>query len=592
MAQLKKMSGYEKTIDVFYGYNRNDRIFDGEFVELNNLTSSYYPLLATRHIRARFNSVEDPTGLFAKEKLIYISGDKLYYGGAEVPGIVLLPSETERQMVSMGAYLLIFPDKIYINTNDLNDFGSMGASFTTAAGATVTYYLCRADGASYDGYTVSETPPKNPGDGTLWLDTSAAPHSLKQYAAYTGLWVGIATTYVKIAYPNIGKAFKQYDGVKISGSFDGQFNTTTVIQAIGDDYIVVTGLIGSTKTQTSSLTVKREIPDMDFLCEGENRVWGCSSEKNEIYACKLGDFKNWNCFMGISTDSYAVSVGSDGEFTGAIRYLSSILFFKENYIHKIYNTNPPYSVTTSATKGVQKGSHKSLCVVNGKLFYLSPTGIRTYEGSLSSPVENVFGTDHYHSGKGGEFRNKYYICVSSSFDGVTQTLFVYDTQRGVWHKESSYGNTTKITGFVSHNSNLYFAGPSSLCLIDAEQPYGTFTGQLAGYGTESYVDWHAITGVLGLEYAGSKYIKAVSVRLSLMSTRSSSNPAYMKLYAQYDGDETLVLLDEAKEQNIHGFTIKANIPRRCDNMRLMLAGRGECRIYSITLSYEEGGEPG
>ena len=36
---------------------------------------------------------------------------------------------------------------------------------------------------------------------------------------------------------------------------------------------------------------------------------------NEIYASKLGDFRNWRCFEGLSTDSYAAARGSDGAFT-------------------------------------------------------------------------------------------------------------------------------------------------------------------------------------------------------------------------------------------------------------------------------------
>ena len=49
---------------------------------------------------------------------------------------------------------------------------------------------------------------------------------------------------------------------------------------------------------------------------------------NEIYASKLGDFKNWNCYAGRSTDSYVATRGSDGPFTGAADYLGSPLFFR------------------------------------------------------------------------------------------------------------------------------------------------------------------------------------------------------------------------------------------------------------------------
>ena len=56
---------------------------------------------------------------------------------------------------------------------------------------------------------------------------------------------------------------------------------------------------------------------MDYLTECDNRVWGCSNKENVIYACKLGDPTNWFSYRGIAEDSYAVTVGSDGSFTGA-----------------------------------------------------------------------------------------------------------------------------------------------------------------------------------------------------------------------------------------------------------------------------------
>ena len=58
--------------------------------------------------------------------------------------------------------------------------------------------------------------------------------------------------------------------------------------------------------------VERRVPDLDFLTECDNRVWGCSSRENVIYGCKLGDPTNWFSYRGIAEDSYAVTVGSDG----------------------------------------------------------------------------------------------------------------------------------------------------------------------------------------------------------------------------------------------------------------------------------------
>lgn len=602
-----------QNIDVFYGYNNNLRVADGEFYNMQNLTSSYFPLLSTRHKRAT-TLVEgnDLQCIFGKRKFGYINDQKLYYGGAVVDGLEFPNIDRERQVVSLGAYLLIFPDNIYVNTHDLTEYGSMSASFTTDNA--VEFSLCDADGTGYEDYSVSETAPPDPSDGDLWLDSKN--NSLKRFSAYSSAWVGITSTYVKITHPSIGESFKQYDGVMISGADDSQFNTTTVLWAASDDYVIVTGLIDAAYTQTDPLTLAREIPDMEFFCEGENRVWGCNSEKNEIYACKLGDFKNWNCFMGLSTDSYAVSVGTDGDFTGAVRYLSSILFFKENYVHKIYNTNPPYNVSTTSINGVMKDAHKTLCVVNGRLYYLSPTGVCSYEGATATLLDNVFGVEYYHSGAGGEYRGKYYICLSASVPFIVRwveipsifglpillpvfelrtfgALFVYDTKRDMWHKEA-----LNAAQFASYDNNLYFIEEDAITkartlgMIDAKMAYGDFKAGVTGYDIEKYFDWFAETGLLGLDYAGQKYIKVVTVRLKLTATDVQDYPAFVKLYAEYDSSGTWVLLDEIKAQNTHGYTIKAAIPQRCDHIRLKIEGRGECLIYSITLETEKGSELG
>lgn len=83
-----------------------------------------------------------------------------------------------------------------------------------------------------------------------------------------------------------------------------------------------------TASQTNAVTLERKAPKLDYVVECNNRLWGCSSEENEIYACKLGDATNWNCFAGLATDSYTVSVGSDGPFTGAAVQLGYVLFLR------------------------------------------------------------------------------------------------------------------------------------------------------------------------------------------------------------------------------------------------------------------------
>lgn len=126
--------------------------------------------------------------------------------------------------------------------------------------------------------------------------------------------------------------FAAGDGVVIEGCREESLNGSHVLEAAEDGALVVPGMIAGQATQTEELTVRRSVPEMDFVIESGNRLWGCrygvtdGKAVNEIYASKLGDFKNWNCYAGRSTDSYVATRGSDGPFTGAADYLGSPLF--------------------------------------------------------------------------------------------------------------------------------------------------------------------------------------------------------------------------------------------------------------------------
>ena len=81
--------------------------------------------------------------------------------------------------------------------------------------------------------------------------------------------------------------------------------------------------------------------------------------------------------------SYTATVGSDGDFTGAITHLGYVLFFKEDVIHKLYGSKPSNTqITTMPLRGVAKGCEKSLGIVNETLYYAARNNICSYEGAM------------------------------------------------------------------------------------------------------------------------------------------------------------------------------------------------------------------
>lgn len=576
--QLKVQAATRKTVDVFRGYNHNLRIGEGEFFDMQNLTSDHYPVLSPRKKRGLYVKPASPQGLIAKDGLCYVDGSDFVMGTERYGlGLSVRAEDCPKQLVSMGAYVIIMPDRKYINTIDPEDRGQIDAVFT--AGGEISFQLCTAEGGNYENVTVSPAAPENPENLQYWIDTSAQPHTLKQYAGASEQWVAVAATYVKIQAAGIGRDFKQYDGVKLSGiTAEGakELNGAAVVWARGDDFIVVTGILNAVQSQNGGVTVERKMPVMDFVIESGNRLWGCrygesstGETVNEIYASKLGDFRNWSCYMGISTDSYTASVGSDGPFTGAVNFLGYPMFFKEGCVHKVFGRYPAsFQIQDTPCRGVQKDCHRSLAIVGETLFYKARSGICAFDGSLPVELSRELGSENYSHAVGGAMGSKYYVSMK---DAAGQwNLFVYDTARGMWHKEDDL----HAAAFCACKGELY-------CIDEENKNIITMLG--SGEPAGEKVKWMAQTGNLGIAAPDMKYLSALNLRLQL------AKDSKLEIYAQYDLSDEWLHLCTMFGTDLRSFTVPIR-PRRTDHFRLRFVGEGDAKLYAMTKTIEGGSD--
>ena len=573
---LQELNRSREMLDIFKGYNHNLRIGNGEFYEMTNLSSDHFPILSPRSARGIYASPGIPQGMIEKDALCYVDGNDFIMNEYRV-NMGLTADDKPKTLISMGAYVIIMPDKKYINTADLSDYGSIEASVKTSGD--VTFTLCKPDGTAYDNIDTQATAPSDPKNMALWIDTSSEPHTLKQYSTTTAAWSAIATTYIKIQSTGIGFPFSENDGVTISGIESealADLNATTMIMAKGDNYIVIKGILDTVTSQNTEITVERRMPNMDFVIESENRLWGCRYGKalngetvNEIYASKLGDFKNWNCFSGISTDSYAVTVGTDGPFTGAITHLGYPLFFKENCVHKVYGNYPAnYQIQTTTLRGVQKGCSRSLAVVNEVLYYKTRSGVCAYDGSLPAEISSAFGNVMYKNAVAGALGNKYYISMQDS-EGAYH-LFVYDTLKGMWHREDD----TQATDFCNCDGDLYYIDYST-------NQIKTIGG--TGVKDITPIKWTATTGIIGTDSPDKKYVSRMDVRMKL------DVGARVAFLVEYDSSGEYEYLFTMTGKNLQSFSVPVRT-RRCDHMRLRIVGTGEAKIFSICKTIEWGSD--
>ena len=512
--------------------------------------------------------LEAPAALAARDALAIVDAGTLWYNGYETP--ISGMSEGEKQLVSMGAYICIFPDKLYYNTQDPTDYGSMEAHFHYEG--QLEYIMCDAEGAEYPKPTFSDIEPENPADGDYWVDTGG--NTLNCYSAESGMWVNIESVYTKLRFTTEGQvpsAFSRYDGVELEGAADPSLNGSKIIQALGGgdgqrDYIVLAGEPSENRVeQAAVVAVRRTVPDMDHVCQCQNRLWGCfygnngRENLNELYACALGDFKNWNQFMGLSTDSWRASVGSDGVWTGAVSYLGSPMFFKEDRIHSIgISSVGAHQVGERVCSGVQRGSHKSLAVINETLFYKSISHVCAYQGGFPQNISAALGDVRYCEATACGLGSKYYISMRDTEH--RWNLFVYDSEKGIWMREDEL----HAGFFASVDDELYCISGKELYAMLGSR------GEL-----EKRLDWQCESGLLACSEPDKKYISRLSLRAAM------DPDCELNVFVEYDSSG--VWEQAGRVRLLKAGT--AQLPlrlRRCDHIRLKLQGRGNIRLLSLT----------
>ena len=567
--KLKAQTQQRAAVEQFGGLDRRVGHGAGCAENMENMWSGGYPALETRPRRGVMRQLTKPHGIVEKDGLFWVDGTALYVNGAKTE---LVLSDSDKQLVSMGAYLLIFPDKKYINTQKLTEYGSM-ENIQTSTGE-VTFTLCYENGESVGSYVTGTYAPKEPSTGDLWMDTDRRVTVLRRYDG--GSWVEVTGICTKIAATGLGRGFQAGDGVTVSGCGALELNGLHVLKAAADDWVLIPAMCRALDSQTAAVTVMRTIPEMDFVVEQGNRLWGCKygivdgQAVNEVYACALGDFRNWNSFAGLSTDSYAAARGSDGAFTGAAACMGGVVFFKENCMERIYPAaGGGHQIVTVPCSGVRKGAERTVAVADGVVYYLGNDGVYAFDGSMPVCVSRALGDKRYTGGVAGGESGRYWL---SAVDAAGETeLLVYDTQKRLWHRQDN----TAAVAFARWNGEM-----TVLCsdgrLLDTSGTLGT---------AETGFSWSAESGDLGLYTPEHKYLSRLELRLK---TAAGST---VKAYVCYDGDNVWEQVGGVSGEagQTRGAVLQVR-PRRCGHLRLKLAGDGPCRVYSAAAVYEKGSD--
>lgn len=604
LARIPNASGPGRAYqNVFGGLNENVSARDGEIAAMENMSSDRWPLLSPRPRRYRVRTLEGPNGLAAKDALCWVDGTAFYYDGVKRGDV----SDGEKRFCFLNRWVVIWPDKLCYNT-ETGQFGPLEAAlsvdgevrraiFTSAPApggissqsnclvldSTTVQGVFRAG----DAVTISGCGKHPENDLTLvvrevlgsalyFYDNS---FTLDLVACYTagaeGLPAGAYNFEYRGRYYNflLDAAMTAGDTLTYTGGDTlvlrrGGADTEREVEigAYGDTWLTFE-LTERTYAEAVPVTVSRRVPDVEFLCECDNRLWGVMGQT--VCCSALGDPRVWYNFDGTATSAWSVEVGSGGAFTGMCAYAGYPLLFKEDHIYRVYGTKPQnFQLMDTETLGCEAGSDRSFAVVGQTLYYKSRAGFAAYAGGVPRLIDGPLGTARRHTAVAGSDGRKYYVSVS---DDAGRSLYVYDTVTGVWHREDA----TDALAFAWCGGELYMlVSDGGLWQIGrVRTPLGTPEEEIRSMAEFA-------------DFVDATFERRSVVHLYLRVQAEGE----LRLLVSYDGgDWQEAGRVDGRERGVRTLHL---IPRRCDRFRVRLVGRGDWMLWAMGREYAVGSTGG
>ena len=488
------------------GLNLSDNTQDGDLAGCKNLSSHRWPYLATRNKRERLADYTGVTAITSWGKLIAVEGEALLYDGKEVGKV----TPGAKQFAVVNTKLVIWPDKVYLDMTT-QTVKPLGAKATAAKG------------------------------------------------------VFTADTVTLTGGPDLTQVFAVGDCVTLSGLETLKANNgDVVIKELAADKLTLSAKSLTEGEEENALTLERRVPDLDYICESGNRLWGCSNQEKTIFASVLGDPTNFYVYEGLSTDAYAVAVGSEGDFTGCCKLSTAVLFWKERTLHKMLGDYPAeYALFDYAIDGLRAGCSRSMQILNDVLLYVGVHGVYTYAGGTPSNIAACFGSHSLEEGVAGTDGERYYL--SALLDGQA-ALLVYDPRLGVWMQEDE----TRCVDFARMGQEVYFLTQAGeVWQADSRQP-------------DPEAEWEAVYTPFYETIQGRKRYSRLVLRVEL------AQGAWLTAYTRTDGGPW-----QEAAKRIGGLSDAAALslrPNRGDKFELRLRGKGPCAILSVLREFTVGGE--
>ena len=435
------------------------------------------------------------------------------------------------------------------------------------------YYTYTKGATQYDDvYDASSSAyPSNGESGGYWyVSKGASPTDADVTLGYDTL--ALATVNGRFStYFRVGNL------VQISGCTTLDGNNTPEgeyikISAVGDYSLTFDMPENFTSgTEAGAVTVTRPVPDLDYICESDNRLWGVNSETRTIYASALGDPTDFWSLGLLSTDAFQAAVGTDGDWTGICKAGGGVCCWKEHTLHKVLGSYPAnYQINTYSVPGVQAGSARSMQNINETLYYKGVDGIYAYGGGTPSLISPGFNGVQFDYAVGGSGNGKYYISMLRR-DTESYGMYELDLDTGFWLKTDN----TKCEAYATLDNIVYAAiGRSVYALQTAANSDG--------------VNWLA------------EFVPVVEMTVN--KNTGIWTKKYKRLVLRIDMDAGAELRVETKQDRAdwriayekragHEMTLRIPLVMgRCDRFAIRITGVGGAVIYAMQREFIIGSE--
>ena len=356
--------------------------------------------------------------------------------------------------------------------------------------------------------------------------------------------------------------FKVGDRVRISGCVTYTDNNTpenevVTISAV-DDYELTFDIPEDfdAGTDAGAVKVEKPVPDLDFICESDNRLWGVNSETRTIYASALGDPTDFWSLGLLSTDAFQAAVGTDGDWTGICKAGGGVCCWKEHTLHKVLGSYPAnYQINTYSVPGVQAGCARSMQNINETLYYKGVDGIYAYGGGTPSLVSPGFDGVQFDYAVGGAGNGKYYISMLRR-DTESYGMYELDLDTGFWLKTDN----TKCSAYATLDNVVYAAIGRGV--------YGLQTA-----ANSDGVSWLAEFVPFTETALSRKKYKRLLLRIDMDAGSE------LRIETMLDRDRWRIAYEK---RAAHEVTLRVPLTMgRCDRFALRISGSGGVVIYAL-----------